>query len=82
MGEVPQLRLVLACFLVHANTMGISAPISVHDPMNSDSARSHVQKIVRLSLFCEREVFIDNLLVRIDLIIEMILVDQPCAMGA
>jgi len=29
----------------------------------------------------EREFFIDNLLVRIDLIIEMILVDRPCAMG-
>ena len=28
----------------------------------------------------EREFFIDNLLVRIHLIIEMILVDQPCAM--
>ena len=29
----------------------------------------------------EREIFIDNLLVRIHLIIEMILVDRPCAMG-
>jgi len=29
----------------------------------------------------EREFFIDNLLVRIHLIIEMILVDRPCAMG-
>ena len=29
----------------------------------------------------EREFFIDNLLVRIHLIIEMILVDQPCAIG-
>ena len=29
----------------------------------------------------EREFFIDNLLVRVHLIIEMILVDQPCAMG-
>ena len=28
-----------------------------------------------------RDYFIDNLLVRIDLIIEMILVDRPCAMG-
>ena len=28
-----------------------------------------------------REFFIDNLLVRIHLIIEMILVDRPCAMG-
>jgi len=30
---------------------------------------------------CQREFFIDNLLVRIHLIIEMILVDRPCAMG-
>jgi len=29
----------------------------------------------------EREFFIDNLLVRIHLIVEMILVDRPCAMG-
>ena len=29
----------------------------------------------------EREFFIDNLLIRIHLIIEMILVDRPCAMG-
>jgi len=29
----------------------------------------------------EREFFIDNLMVRIDLIIDMILVDRPCAMG-
>ena len=29
----------------------------------------------------DREFFIDNLLVRIHLIIEMILVDRPCAMG-
>ena len=29
----------------------------------------------------EREIFIANLLVRIQFIIEMILVDRPCAMG-
>jgi len=29
----------------------------------------------------EREFFIGNLLVRIHLIIEMILIDRPCAMG-
>ena len=29
----------------------------------------------------ERDFFIDNLLVRIHLIIEIILVDRPCAMG-
>ena len=29
----------------------------------------------------EREFLVDNLLVRIHLIIEMILVDRPCAMG-
>jgi hypothetical protein len=31
--------------------------------------------------FGERELFVDNLLVRIHSIIEMILVDRPCAMG-
>jgi hypothetical protein len=30
----------------------------------------------------ERDFFIDNLLVRIHLIIEMILVDRPCAIDA
>jgi len=30
---------------------------------------------------CQREFFVDNLLVRIHLIIEIILVDRPCAMG-
>jgi len=29
----------------------------------------------------EREFFIDNLLVQIHLIVEMILLDRPCAMG-
>jgi hypothetical protein len=29
----------------------------------------------------EREFFVDNLVVRIHFIIEMILVDRPCAMG-
>ena len=29
----------------------------------------------------EREIFIDNLLVRVHLIIEIILVDRPCATG-
>ena len=29
----------------------------------------------------EREIFVDNLLVRVHMIIEMILVDRPCATG-
>ena len=29
----------------------------------------------------EREIFIDNLLVRVHWIIEMIVVERPCAMG-
>ena len=32
-------------------------------------------------LIAERQIFIDNRLVRINLIIEMICVDRPCAMG-
>ena len=34
----------------------------------------------RVSHLMERESFTDNLLVRINLIVEMILVDRPCAM--
>ena len=37
---------------------------------------------VLLYLHRERDFFIDNLLVRIHLIIEMILADRSCAMGA
>ena len=37
--------------------------------------------VFALSSNPEREFFIDNLLVRIHLIIQMILVDRPCAMG-
>ena len=33
------------------------------------------------SIQVERELFIDNLLVRIHLIIETIVADRPCAMG-
>ena len=37
---------------------------------------------VRRGINTEREIFIDDLLVRVHLIIEMILVDRPCAKGA
>ena len=40
----------------------------------------HVRHRV-LDLGREREFFVDNLMVRIHLIIVMILVDRPCAMG-
>jgi len=40
-----------------------------------------VMKLGLASMSREREFFIDNLLVRIHLIIEMSLVDRPCAMG-
>ena len=36
---------------------------------------------VQVSFLEDREFFIDNLLVRIHLIIEMSLVDRPCATG-
>ena len=36
---------------------------------------------VTVRVFPEREFFIDNLLVRVHLIIEMILEDRPCATG-
>jgi hypothetical protein len=38
-------------------------------------------KRTRITLDREKEFFIDNLLVRVLLIIEMILLDRPCAMG-
>ena len=44
--------------------------------------RFAIAPIVNRSTCQEGEFFIDNLLVRIHLIIEMILVDRPCAMGA
>ena len=40
-----------------------------------------VQRQLGVAQPAERDFFIDNLLVRIHLIIEMILVDRPCAMG-
>jgi len=41
----------------------------------------HESDLARRDLQREREFFVDNLLVRIHLIIEMILVDRPCVMG-
>ena len=41
--------------------------------------REHVGALLRVAAG-ERESFIDNLLVRIHVIIEMILADRPCAM--
>jgi len=43
--------------------------------------QNHMQFEGEVPQVPEREFFIDNLLVRIHLIIEMILVDRPCAMG-
>jgi len=45
------------------------------------AAVSVVTKVSLRQLSIERQFFIDNLLVRIHLIIEMILLDRPCAMG-
>ena len=44
------------------------------------------KEVLRVQRVCassgpKREFFVDNILVRIHLIIEMILVDRPCAMG-
>jgi hypothetical protein len=41
----------------------------------------HTCRVMNLADPREREFFIDNLLVRIHLIIEIILVDRPCAVG-
>jgi len=48
--------------------------------MLSLNATAGVDWKVSSQLLLESEFFIDNLLVRIHLIIEMILVDRPCAM--
>ena len=38
-------------------------------------------RLTRLPRCAEREIFVDNLLVRVHWIIEMIVVERPCAMG-
>ena len=49
---------------------------------NSHGARPvHRPLLVQILLGGEREFFVDNLLVRIHLIIAMVLADRPCAMG-
>ena len=42
---------------------------------------AHHKRIKGSGINKEREYFIDNLLVRIHLIIEMILIDRPCIRG-
>ena len=49
--------------------------------INKFSELSRAERRSRAVVFLEREFFIDNLLVRIHLIIEMISVDLPCAIG-
>ena len=46
------------------------------------SGKTYTWEVSSCRPHSEREFFIDNLLVRIHLIIEMILVDRPCAVGA
>ena len=61
-------HIYIYCTVVHIVTLGA-------DPDPVPGAVPGVPAIT------EREFFIDNLLVRIYLIIEMILVDRPCTMG-
>ena len=51
---------------------------AAQEPLGTDGRlhRQHREPVLE-----ERDLFIDNLLVRIHLIIERILVDRPCAMG-
>jgi len=44
-------------------------------------ARSDPSRLAHTCNQAKREFFIDNLLVRIHVIIEMILLERPCAMG-
>ena len=62
------------CDIIRANVL---EEVCQAPPACLECARWPVISIER-----EKEFFIDNLLVRIHFIIEMILVDQPCAMGA
>ena len=58
--------------------------VSHRDQLDEESPqkRLELEPHLRHALRPEQEeFFIDNLLVRIRLIIEMILVDRPCAMG-
>jgi hypothetical protein len=43
--------------------------------------RGKARFVISQVLCLEREFFFDNLLIRIQLIIQMILADRPCAMG-
>jgi len=68
---------------VLAVLLELSGGANVEDASRAvfEAARDHVQPRVVHHTPAERESFIDDLLVRIHLIIEMILVDRPCAMG-
>ena len=57
--------------------------VSLNDKLYYTLTESHPSAGVRHTLVfaSQRENFIDNLLVRVHLIIEMILVDRPCATG-
>ena len=51
-----------------------------HDSASDARPRAPLVRLKRVAV-SEREFFMDNILVRIHLIIEMILMDRPCAMG-
>ena len=50
------------------------------EPLHISASAVHLDNMVRF-LIKQRDLFIDNLLVRIHLVVEIILVDRPCAVG-
>ena len=60
-----------------AFTLCDSSPCTLRCPSRPDTHTTHARSYAS----AEIDFVIDNLLVRIHLIIEMIIVDRPCAMG-
>ena len=64
--------------LVYHSTLGLRV---INKKKKKTAGRSHARQREAAPPAADREFCIHNLLVRIHLIIEMILVDRPCAMG-
>jgi len=64
-----------------SNSSSPQCEIVQFSSVDSNKCEGPVDLTAQCGLFPERELFIDNLLVRIHLIVEMILLDRPCVMG-
>ena len=70
MAQGRSTKIIQKMWLIRISRLSVKKSLFAH----------HLARCAKVS--SEREFFIDNLLVRIHSIIEMILVDRPCAMGA